>query len=1013
MNSAKKLEQIIVRLEQLSKINLIGLWRQNLDQNLIPVGAKDSLLFEKNNRPNCSKNLTKIHINQTWEVPKYFFNLSTTGATIRLKLTWWASLIEIFINGIKIQEGDLFDQKCRLLLTDNAQEYESFLIEIKLISPKHDQGALQKSELIIHYKAFDLYKFSEELGVIAAYLPLLTEYEFDLEKLISQLELICAKKINDEAINELVFVRKSLINLLSKYFQARKIHILGNAHIDVAWLWAIPETKEVLKRTFNSILDLQTDYLELVFNQTTALFYEWIEQEDATLFAKIKNSINLGKWELLGGMWVEPDCNLPSGESLIRQIIYGKKYFLEKFNQDVKIAFLPDTFGFNFQLPQILLKTGFKAFVTQKLTWNDTNKFPYQIFWWQGLDGSKIFTYFCNELGLGIEPVAIANYAFLSEQKHNIKESLWLYGVGDHGGGPTVDMLKIGQELSKSELFFELIPNSFNNFISNLMESNPDIPTWNDELYLEFHRGTYTTKADQKLKCRQVEILLGNVEKYLAIACITQHFTNQVLTPTKTYPKYLLDQAWKGLLLNQFHDILPGTSIPEVFFDADQTWNEVYNICHQLISIPKTVNVSENLFIWNFCNWSRNEIVEIKLEIKTDFGNQNYNIQQSDSSNLLPIQRTKDRLLFWPNPLNGLSSSWFKLVANDELLPNKLLAADLKITDSIIENKFLKVELNSNSGEISQIFDKRFNNLLLSQDCELQFFADAGQYWDAWNINPNFEKQKLSGLKLESISVYEDGNLRVSWQIVRKFQNSTFIQEIQIDAFNPCITIKNWVDWQEDHILVKAAIPVSFNSVFATYNIQMGVIKRSTNDPTKFEVPAQFWADISSDGIGLSLLNNCKYGYDAKPCQLRLSLLRSPAFPCPDSDRGIHEFVYRIVPHQGNWKQAKIMQLGYELNNPLLVQKDSFESESFISNLSDNVILSAFKQSENGENWIARFYESAGEMVNESISFAASIRVVNECDLLENIISEIPHNQNQFSCVFMPFEIKTFAITFI
>jgi alpha-mannosidase len=986
---SSRLGQIIRELEQLSKINLIGNWHHDLNDEIVPIGEKDSLFFDRSD--------TVVHIAQTWIVPNHLCNLVLEGATIRLKLIWWASLVEIFINGIKVQEGDLFDQKSRLLLTENAEEKQSFKLEIKLTSPKHNRGALQKSEVIISHinLACDPYKFLEELGVILAYLPLLTEYESDLESVITELELIPLTTVTDQTLNQLGNIRRSLINLLSKFYQDRKIYILGNAHIDVAWLWAIAETKEVINRTFNSVLDLQKKYPELIFNQTTALFYEWLEQENLNLFTRIQDRVKQNQWELTGGMWIEPDCNLPSGESLIRQIIYGKKYFLEKFNQDVKIAFLPDTFGFNFQLPQILLKSGFEAFITQKLTWNDTNKFPYQVFWWQGLDGSKIFTYFCNELGLGIEPVAIAKYATQVEQKHHIKDHLWLYGVGDHGGGPTADMLEVGREWSSSELFFELIPTKFSDFIEQLKQSNPDIPTWHDELYLEFHRGIYTTKADQKLQCRQVEILLGNVEKYLAIADLTQN---------QTYPKQLLDQAWKGILLNQFHDILPGTSIPQVFIDANQVWDRVNDICLQFINTLNLVNFSDDLFIWNFCNWTRSEIVEIKIDSES----QNFYIQQDKTLNLLHTQRTKSGFIFKSNSINGLSSSQFKIIKNTESI--EIQDPDLIITNSTIENQYIKVNLDFDSGEILQILDKRFNNLLLSSSSELQFFTDRGQYWDAWNIDPNYEAQKLEGLKLESITIYEAGNLRASWQIIRKFQNSTFIQEIQVDAFNPYITIKNWVDWQEEHILVKTSIPLSFSSDLATYHIPMGAIARSTTDQTEFEVPAQFWGDISSDGIGLSLINNCKYGYDAKPNQIRLSLLRSPTFPCPDSDRGVHEFIYRIVPHQGNIQAAKIHQLGYELNNPLVIQQDSFEVESFISNRYSNIILSAFKQSEDGLSWIVRFYESSGESVNESITLARPIQSVHECDLLENFLAEISHDRYQFSCTFSPFEIKTFAI---
>ncbi len=991
--------EIIRKLRELSTISILENWEQKIsdDWQKVAVNQTGILLFQQGSD-------RQIQLRQIWQAPKYWHNLSLEATTLRLKLTYWASFAEVLVNGKKVHEGDLFDQKCRVLL-DSTQS--DFLLEINLRSPNHDRGALQLAEIIIEsHQPVDPGKFAEELAMVLAYLPILAR-EFSLEKVIADLEQITDRQVDQSWLSELANIRRSLINLVGNFFKNRKIYILGNAHIDVAWLWAIAETKDVLKRTFNSVLNLQTTYPELIFNQTTALFYEWLEQEDPNLFKQIQQAVDHKSWEIIGGMWVEPDCNLPSGESLIRQIIYGKNYFLEKFNKDVKIAFMPDTFGFNAQLPQILLKSGFTAFITAKLNWNDTNKFPYQIFWWQGVDGSKIFTYFCNDLGLGLELSAIAKFSANQELQHGIKDALWLYGVGDHGGGPTADMLNMGREWS--ELSLELKPSTAEDFIQSLQQNLVDIPTWDDELYLEFHRGTYTSKADQKRQCRQAEILLGNVEKYLAIACIQDR--------NKIYPQQLLDQAWKGLLLNQFHDILPGSSIPEVFIDANQTWQEVRNICQKFISPSPNFDITQPLYLWNLCNWSRAEIVEI-----TNINLDNLSIKQGDD--LLPTQKTANGLIFKPRKVSGLSSVELNLVPNSDSCPDGSTAEThflgrtepqdaVKITYSTLENQYLKIDLDPNSGEIAQIFDKRSQNLLLSSSCELQFFADKGQYWDAWNIDPNYESQKLAGLTLESISIYEEGAIRSSWQVVRKFQKSTFTQIIQLDAYNPHLTVINHVDWQEQHVLVKADFPLNFESPFATYEIPMGAIARSTTDRAKWEVSAQFWADLSAAGIGLSVLNNCKYGYDAKPNHLRLTLLRSPYFPAPDSDRGIHEFTYRLVPHQGDWKSANIVQMGYELNNPLLIQSHSFGTAvSFCSNRLDHIVLSAFKRSQDGNSWILRFYESCGLAVNETMTCAQSIQSIHECDLMENIVAAVEFTNHQFFCQFQPYEIKTFILNF-
>lgn len=1012
---SRRIDRIAALLRQSSHLCLLPFWlrqdeRGDLEWQKISLSksAKDEDIFY------FEDDLT--HLKQVWIVPEYIGKLLIQGVIARLRLVWWAAKAEVLINGTKVQTGDLFDQKCRIQVWDDLQCDRSFTFELRLEKPVHDRGALQASEIIIEYphKPCDPGKFADELSVIQAYLPMLTtqgfELEFTLELALTDLDSLLQNPIDDLCLEQLAHIRRSLFPI-GQFLKHRKVYMLGNAHIDIAWLWRISETKDVLKRTFSSVLSLQKRYTELIFNQSSALSYEWIEQEEPELFAQIQTAISHKNWEPTGGMWIEPDCNLPSGESLIRQILYGKEYFLKKFDWDVKITWLPDTFGFNWQLPQILKKSGFEAFITQKLAWNDTNKFPAQIFWWQGLDGSKILTYFSNDIGAGIEPVAIAKFLAQQESQHHIQTCLWLYGVGDHGGGPTADMLDLGREWQASALFFEIASTTAENFISILRQELDvaDIPTWRDELYLEFHRGTYTSKADQKLKHRRTEILLTNTEKYRAILSIYQK---------ASYPIQQLEKAWKGLLLNQFHDILPGTSIPDVYVDADQTWDEVNQICHTLLNQNEESDVR---YLWNFHNWMRDGIVAIAdREDYMDSIDSELFVQFDCSDDLLPTQRTEAGLIFRAHHIPSMGASGFRIVARNRS-QSVLSTPPISVTPTCLENQYLKVSIDPELGEISQILDKRYDRYLLGSTCELQFYADKGQYWDAWNIDPEFEHKKLDGLTLESIQVKEDGVIRVALQIVKRFKRSRFVQEIQLEAHSPYITVKTWVDWQEQHVLVKVDFPLSWRSSFTTYEIPMGAIARSTLGETpeakaKFEVPAQFWADMSGDGIGLSVLNDCKYGYDAKPNHLRLSLLRSPQWPCPDSDRGIHEFTYRLLPHQGSWQTAHTVQRGYELNNPLTVHKLPFECDrhnfSLLSTSSHQVVLSAFKLSEDQTSWILRFYEAHGQQVQEAISFSTNIVSVQECDLLENRLCELQHQATQFCCEFQAFEIKTFRIQF-
>lgn len=988
------LTDVINQLRSRSRLSILGNWQrqseQGVWQDLVPVNSK-------RNTPMLAflQNETNIWIEQVWQVPETYGGFRTSGAIVRLSLIWWADICEVWINGQKVQEGDLFDQKVRILLTDHAEPQAQFEIAIKLNSPKHDIGAVQLSELIFEYplQPCDPDQLATELEILQTYLPIFDQQQIDvqpLETVIQSLQILLANSqlTSEQLFTQLAAIRQPLLGF-SEFLKQRQVYILGNAHIDVAWLWAIAETKNAMQRTFTSALNLQKHYPELIFNQSTAVSYQWMEQENPELFAKIQAAVAADKWELIGGMWVEPDGNLPSGESLIRQILYGQEYFRKKFNREVKIAWLPDTFGFHWQMPQILLKSGFEAFVTQKLMWNDTNKFPHQIFWWEGVDGSRIFTYFSNEIGLGLEPVAIAKYLASQEDKHNIAETAWLYGVGDHGGGPTADMLDMGRKWADAPLFFTIQPCKLEDFLINLKAQQSslieDLPVWQDELYLEFHRGTFTTKAEQKRQNRQVEVLIGNAEKFRAIA----NLTNQI-----EYPQVQLETAWQGLLLNQFHDILPGTSIPEVFADADHTWAEVREICDRMFACHKSEHTNPQA--WNFLNWQRSQLM------RTDAH---------------PYWLTVPSFGF-----TTIDTADAAAVITETDLP-------LKITSDHdhfhLENQYLQVTVNRHTGAIEQIFDLRSQREILRSASELQFFTDQGQYWDAWNIDPDYENKRLPSATLEYIEIVENNSLVISLRIVQKFRSSTFIQEIQLTAFEEFVTVQNCVDWKESQTLVKVAFPMAWESPYATYEIPMGTIQRSTLAETaetkaKWEVPAQYWADIATEGIGLAVLNNCKYGYDAKPDCLRLTLLRSPHWPSPNSDRGKHEFTYRLVPHQGDWRTANIVQLGQELNHPIMINhlENQANQASFLQVSAPNIILSALKRSQDQSAWIFRFYEAHGQVTETKIDISSdllSIKEIWECDLMEQPTIAIADEQsnslpNSLQITFQPYEIKTLKL---
>jgi alpha-mannosidase len=859
-----------------------------------------------------------------------------------------------------------------------------------------------------------------------------------------------------------------------------KIYLVGHAHLDLAWLWPVPETWEVAKRTFESVLKLQSEFPDLIFCHSTPALYAWMEEHRPDLFAAIKKQVAVGRWEVVGGMWVEPDLNLISAESMVRQVFYGQRYAKEKFGQLMRVAWLPDTFGFGWQLPQILRQGGVDYFVTQKLRWNDTTKFPHGVFWWEGLDGTKIFSMMSAPIGESIESVKMASYAFDWQVKTGLQDALWLPGIGDHGGGPTRDMLEVAKRWKMSPFFPKLefakavdylsliesqflpevatirperdVPESdyqenlgaleFSN-LSAMKDANPTIsqvktipgtlPVWKDELYLEFHRGCYTTRADQKRQNRRCEELLYQAELLSSLATIC---TGAV------YPKSELESAWKQILFNQFHDILPGSAIAQVYADANLAFGEVDRTCREIvvksldaisaqISLPNPPQPdAQPILIFNTLNWSRSEVVAVPLPDVADSAWQIYDFSRGRlASQIVRGDRPQSQstLLFWANnlPAVGYQVFWLcredaQTVDNASASPETEKKTELsKLTygiaqkntpcqetyfaaaEMVLENEFLRATVDGQTGDLSSLWDKVNNREVLNAagGNQLQAFQDSGQYWDAWNIDPNYEKHQLPAPILKEIAWIEQGEIRQSLRVVRQIGKSEFCQDYIVEIGSPLLKIKTVADWQETHVLVKAAFGLNVEADFATCEIPGGAIARTTKPQTpaekaKWEVPILRWTDISNDGFGVSLLNDCKYGCDLQPNRIRLTLLRGSTWPDAQADVGVCEFTCAVYPHSGNWQDAGTVRRGCELNLPLLVKvlpqlgenrnKSLPAVGKFLDLSADNLVLMAFKQSEDDSNvWILRCCESEGKEAVLEFKSDLGLEIVEPVDLLE------------------------------
>ena len=1045
------IEQTIAKLRQLVQLKVQHSWRDITLLNIVslssslakvnlsscqtaPVNEKGYIAFAKGQT---------IWLAQKITVPQTLEGYPIAGLSLRMILTWWADSARVFINGKLVQEGDLFDSSARVLITENAIPGREYLITLCLVSPHHDIGALMRSHLL--YEKLD--SCDLDPGLVADELSVLSKYVSKfapehLKVLTAELDKFDWHNIDDadKFGYDLTQLRSSLLPL-AKDIKRRCFNLLGHAHLDMAWLWTTDETYEVAERTFKSVLNLQQDFPALTFGHTSPALYQWIEINRPQLFEQIQDAVRLNKWEILGGMWIEPETNLVSGESLIRQLLYGQEYYRDKFGKISQVAWLPDSFGFTWQLPQIMQQCGIEYFVTGKLHWNDTTKFPHGCFWWESPDGTRMLTLMSPPNVTGVmdtNPITMADYAIAWEAQTGLEEIFWLPGVGDHGGGPTRDMLEVAAKWHNSPFFPEIkfstatdylekISNSSDRHVNN---SPSSFPVWQDELYLELHRGCYTVHAEQKKFNRYCERLLYEAELWLSVATLLyrDRLDSQPLFPIMNRiiekaglcqgdEQQLIEIAWKKVLFNQFHDILPGTSIPKVFTEANRDWETAIEIGENvrksaLLAIAENIDLSKAppdakpLVVFNSLNWRRSQVVTITAS-------KHYRVLDLQG-NLIPYQTESEQLMFSAEDIPGVGYRVYWLVEDK-------LEADSNNSDEqfILENDYIKAIVDRHTGNLNSIYDKNARREILAEPASLQAFTDKGQYWDAWNIDPEYEQKQLDEPKLKSITWLEAGTIRQKIRVVKQLNRSEFIQDYILENHSPILKVANTVDWQETHVMVKAAFNLNLQSETATYEIPCGAIERSTQPQTaaeraKWEVSGLNWADLTDreQNYGVSLLNDGKYGYDARSNCLRLTLLRSSVWPDPQSDRGIHHFTYAIYPHQHSWKEAKTVQKGYELNTPLQTvsiannfsdrNSGQLPPQSELLNLSaDNLILMALKIS--SREIIMRCYEAYGE--------SAQLELRSDLNLqLDSVTNCLETDTIQANNKIEPYKIKTLKL---
>ncbi len=936
----------------------------------------------------------------------------------------------IFLNGREFQAIDQYHR--RMLLTEKAQGGEQFDLVAEVFAGLHNiRPYLITYSLAVSNKAAEEFYYNLEAGFqVVKELPDTDLLHIELLTLLNRAyNLVDMSQPNSSSFQSSLDEANLLLREGFKRLQAMSPQqrpstiITGHAHIDVAWLWPYEQTRRKAARTFTTVLKLMEQYPKYHFTQSQPQLYQYVKEDHPAIYEQIKQRIKEGRWEPTGGMWLESDCNLTSGESLVRQFLFGQRFFEQEFGQRSRVLWLPDAFGYTAALPQIMQKAGVEGFMTTKISWSQLNRFPYDTFWWRGLDGSEILTHFVTTPQKNGEVYYTYNGSFVANevignwknyrQKDFNSELLYLYGWGDGGGGPTAEMLERAArwedfpglprcEQGHSESFFDRL--------NEKAQNNLALPHWTGELYLEYHRGTFTSQAWIKKANRQNEFRLREAELWASLAWLLGDMPHQEK----------LNPAWEKLLLNQFHDVLPGSSIHKVYEDArldhafiEQTANEVRDKALTTIStnIGDKVDNSSWL-VFNSLGWARNEPVLIP-----DGSNLPPNIEDAATGQSLLLQAVENGTL-----ISGLNTPAFGYSVVSPKASNQSAAKPfLEVDEKRLENARLKVEFDE-QGEISRIFDKAARREVLEANQkgnQLIAFEDKPLNYDAWDID-RFYKEKARPVKgLNYLKVVESGLIRATIEIERPFLSSIIRQRISLTADSARLDFATFIDWREKQILLKAAFPVAVHADTATYDVAFGNLQRSTRtntswDLARFETCAHKWADLSEGDYGVSLLNDCKYGYDIEDNLMRLTLLKSAISPDPEADQEEHSFTYSLFPHAGNWREGGTVPQAYQLNIGQVVKAGASNpgkklpaSFSLIESDRSGVIVDTVKVAENGAGLIIRLYECYNQRGQGRLKLAFPVVEAYETNLLEDKQQALTVEGSTITYDIKPFEIKT------
>ncbi len=1001
------------------------------------------------------------------EIPPSMGGYKIQGLPVQLDLRVYGGghpRILVFSNGALV-ELTLSETEQPIPLMDQAQPGRKFLIAAYAPGPAGLTARLEVNYPPGHSDPETMLEEIMSVQMASTGFPDgQSQREAQLREAVTAIDFGVLDRGDQAAFEQSLTAADQKMQPLAEWIRQFTIQAVGQSHIDLAWLWPWEETIEVIRNTFGTALELMDQYPEFTYTQSSAQDFLWLERYYPPEFEEIQKRVKDGRWEIVGGMWVEPDLNIPCGESLVRQLLTGKHYFQQKFGVDVRIGWNPDSFGYSWQLAQIYKRSGVDYFVTTKLAANDTTPFPHKLFQWEAPDGSRVLTFFPQGLGNRINVVQcseiIARNTALSS---GFKEQMQLYGVGDHGGGPTRQMLDAAVRWQKSPkaAFPNLKLGTAQSFFDDVNKNlaNLSLPVWKSELYFQHHRGTYTTMAETKRRMRRSEELLLNSEKFCSLAMLGG----------RLYPQWKLEDCWRRVCFNQFHDQMAGTGIHVNFHDEaeslefvhDAMTPELEDSLRHLAASVDTRGPGTPVVVFNPLSWERTDLAEVEVQ----FAGPVAKIEVSDpEGHVMPSAEVSRqgatntvRVRFLARGIPSLGYKVFHVVATES---PRAAASSLRVSGLRLENEFLSLDVDSTTGCVTSLVCKKDGTNILREGSKgnlLETFVDKTKSEEAWNIGWPYQQTKQELLEAEEVKLVENTPVRAVVRIKKNFRNSSFTQDICVYPGIARADVNMHADWHEQETMLKVAFPLAIAPLNATYEIPYGTIERPAipHVPGKppvpfteatlimkhlkeydalaaqeahFEVCAQRWGDLTENGRGFSLLNNCKYGYDTvEKSTLRLTLLRSPISPVPSTDsrdlyadQGPHDFTYSMYPHAGDWRDAGTERQGFELNYPLFAHPAEPHSgslppsHSFVQIEPANVILTAIKRAEDSSSLIFRFFEFEGKDSTIQLTLPRAATGAAQTNLMENQEGALPL-QSRGSEITAPigrYEIKSVKVDF-